>query len=179
MPMFANVNGQWREIPSGATILGSVKHDLEQVWVSVGGTFRPIWITISYPIYQDQWVKVGGRSGGVPGTLWGSTHGYAAYNFKRYKTITAVQIRISIKKKQGSFHGSGGDWQAGGSPMTDPGNSIGYQWRAEGRTGEQVSPWLSCYVTPDQELRLFGKGNGDRGDGKTYNWMRIEGLQFA
>lgn len=183
MPAYAFMSGVRRSVPAPPWVnVGGGLRQCEQGYVLTGGAWHPIWELIQYPLYQYAWVKVGGRSGGVPGTLWGSTHGYAAYSFTRYRNITAVQIRISIKKKQGSFHGSGGDWAAGGSPVVDPGSggsNTGYQWRAAAHTGEQVSPWLPCNVAPSQELRLFGKGNGDRGDGKTYNWIRIEGLQFA
>lgn len=178
--LYVNSGGGWRPCNRAYVNSGGGWRNVKQIYTNTNGKWWPVWDKANaiMPIYgSSMWA--GGRGGGMPGTVWGSTACYIDWVLEIYRPITGMVFSFNISKWQGSLHGSGGNFSVS---EAWPQNT---QWRAGDYTGEQQSPVMAVNppIWPDGNkfgrLRLWNIGNSNEGDGKTYSWVRLDRVIYG
>lgn len=148
-------------------------------WLSEYRTERE-WLGVSWPpVKPDGWTQTGGRSGGIPGTLWGGTRGYATFTPPTKRNVIGVKIEFDVSKKQGSHHGHYAKWLCSGINNPDAMNyNYEYYYNDYGPNPHTVILKSDRVIGAGQPIYVQGRKSDDRGDGTSFNWIRITDIYY-
>ena len=131
------------------------------------------------PVNPDSWTHTGGRGGGIPGTLWGGTRGYATFTPPTKRNVIGVKIEFDVKKKQGSHHGHYARWLCSAINNPDAMDyNYEYYYNDNGPNPHTVILKADRVIGAGQPIYVQGRKNGDRGDGTTFNYVRITDIYY-
>lgn len=169
MSVYRNIGGKFVEVARPQVNLNGVVRQVEQGWMMNNGVWKPLWIVYTLPMQPAGWVLVKGRSDGSPGIyFWGGTRRYCRFVFDRDAIITGVKITVTYRK--GSMWGC--KWRVG-----ENGEHWPYQYFPNNTP--VLSPWLNCYVKPNEELRIYGDGLRSSGEADIVSDLVLSEIRYA